>query len=42
MIDKLVYFNLFVFYFLDEKNEKDIELFFEESLRWLLFNISIE
>ena len=42
MIDKLAHFNPFVLHPLDEKNEKDIELFFEESLRRLLPNTSIE
>ena len=42
MIDKLAHFNPFVLHPSDEKNEKDIELFFEESLRRLLPNTSIE
>ena len=42
MIDKLAHFNPFVLHPSDEKNEKDIELFFEDSLRRLLPNTSIE
>ncbi|XP_022783397.1 uncharacterized protein LOC111324153 [Stylophora pistillata] len=42
MMDKLAHFNPFVLHPSDEKNEKDIKLFFEESLKNLVPKTSIE
>lgn len=40
MVDKFGYLRLFVFWVLDENNEKDIELYFKDNL-WIFLFIGV-